>query len=415
VYAATDSQTDQACALKVQRKLEAGVQAANERDILLLSADSESTACQLIVQLHASFEDDSFFYMVLELCDGGSLRWHLDERGEPFGEPAGLALIVALAGALAHLHARGILHRDVKLDNLVLDCAGGVKLIDMGISWACPVIARDMGRSAGAEHGQGLAGAAGAMQCLETSGTRSGMAPEMFLAALGAPHSAPADVFMGGCCAYELLHMKKPFSQAALGRALRMPPGNGNDTGAFPGTGALAALAAPAVTPAVTPAAAIAPVPVLAPLSGVADPLPRGSSSERVLPTLVPTMPTPLMAVADTLSLNWKAVYAPPRGIATTRPSRLSDGCRKLLRQLLATHPDARPTAAAVLAHPECSRAVASAASPAANADADAGDEAPGEFVLCVMEGQTCKLREHQERAGALERTRGGMVPFSTS
>jgi len=74
-------------------------------------------------------------YIFMELLQGKSLRAHLKERGSLSLGAAGAIVVQACAG-LSAAHAAGIVHRDIKPDNLFLcsDPAGFVKLLDFGIS-----------------------------------------------------------------------------------------------------------------------------------------------------------------------------------------------------------------------------------------------------------------------------------------
>jgi serine/threonine protein kinase len=74
-------------------------------------------------------------YAVVELIDGETLGQRL--RRAPLDEPAALHVAAALADALAYLHGRGIVHRDVKPANVLLDRDGTPKLTDFGV--ACTV------------------------------------------------------------------------------------------------------------------------------------------------------------------------------------------------------------------------------------------------------------------------------------
>uniref|UniRef100_A0A0D9WF86 non-specific serine/threonine protein kinase n=1 Tax=Leersia perrieri TaxID=77586 RepID=A0A0D9WF86_9ORYZ len=90
-----------------------------------------------VVRLLDVLATRSTVYLVLELARGGTLLSALDATagGGRYGEPAARRLFAQLASAVAHAHSRGVFHRDVKPDNLLLD--GGelsLKLADFGLS-----------------------------------------------------------------------------------------------------------------------------------------------------------------------------------------------------------------------------------------------------------------------------------------
>ncbi|CBJ31277.1 n/a [Ectocarpus siliculosus] len=83
------------------------------------------------------FEDESFYYLVLELVSGGELFEHLIRNGA-YSEQTAAALLRDLAAALRFVHRKGIVHADVKPENLMLsswdDDDARVKLVDFGCS-----------------------------------------------------------------------------------------------------------------------------------------------------------------------------------------------------------------------------------------------------------------------------------------
>ncbi|WP_018686435.1 serine/threonine-protein kinase [Actinokineospora enzanensis] len=73
-------------------------------------------------------------YLVMQLVDGGTLRGRLDDGVLPAGEVARVG--VRLANILDYVHSRGIVHRDVKPSNVLIDAAGECYLADFGIARA---------------------------------------------------------------------------------------------------------------------------------------------------------------------------------------------------------------------------------------------------------------------------------------
>lgn len=93
-----------------------------------------------IVEIHDAGESEGLPYLILELCEGGNLR-HVVERGMASPEDR-IRWMREIAEALAFAHARGIIHRDVKPENVVLTAAGSAKLVDFGIAKALAPDAR---------------------------------------------------------------------------------------------------------------------------------------------------------------------------------------------------------------------------------------------------------------------------------
>ncbi len=74
-------------------------------------------------------------FFVMELCEGGSLSDALDDAGGRLSPETLVPMLAAIAGGLASLHARGVIHRDVKPHNILL-CPSGAKLADFGLARA---------------------------------------------------------------------------------------------------------------------------------------------------------------------------------------------------------------------------------------------------------------------------------------
>lgn len=150
-----------------------------ERQIL------EDVRHPFIVKLFYAFQDHSKLYLILEYAEGGELWTHL-EAEKMFSEQVAAFYIAELVLALTHLHAQGIIYRDLKPENCLLDREGHLILTDFGIS----KVAED-----GAE-------------CRSFCGTAEYMCPEMLLEQ---PYTAAADWWSLGVLLFELCAGHPPF------------------------------------------------------------------------------------------------------------------------------------------------------------------------------------------------------------
>ncbi|XP_048105695.1 cGMP-dependent protein kinase 2 [Alosa alosa] len=85
--------------------------------------------CDFIVKLHAAFKDSRYIYMVMEYCGGGEIWTKLKEVGR-FDEPVAVFCTACVVEAFAYLHKKGIMYRDLKPENLLLDERGYIKLVN---------------------------------------------------------------------------------------------------------------------------------------------------------------------------------------------------------------------------------------------------------------------------------------------
>jgi len=86
-----------------------------------------------IVQAFDVGEAGGYHYFVMEYVEGKTLHDDL-AAGKVFGEVEALDIIIQIAHALAHAHNCGLIHRDVKPKNIMINTAGVVKLADMGLA-----------------------------------------------------------------------------------------------------------------------------------------------------------------------------------------------------------------------------------------------------------------------------------------
>ncbi len=87
-----------------------------------------------IIQIYDAGQSNGTYYFAMELVDGKNLRQILKDQGGRVEEREALILILQAAEGLAFAHSRGLVHRDVKLDNLMLTSQGNVKVLDLGLA-----------------------------------------------------------------------------------------------------------------------------------------------------------------------------------------------------------------------------------------------------------------------------------------
>ncbi len=158
-----------------------------------------------IVQVYSIAEEAGLHYFTMEYVEGEGLDRLLERRGRlPEGEAVRIACDVAKA--LAAAHQQGILHRDVKPGNVLLDSTGRVMLSDFGLAKVS--FEQSFKVSAGAiEKGAATSGL-GQTDPGRIMGTPFYMAPEVIL---GRDPTPAADVYAVGVMLYEMLTGSVPF------------------------------------------------------------------------------------------------------------------------------------------------------------------------------------------------------------
>ena len=86
-----------------------------------------------VVKLYDSFETKSHLCFVMELCAGGDLLSFVRRR-KKLDETLAKFLFKQVAKGLEYCHRNKVFHRDIKLENLLLDDEGTVKICDFGVS-----------------------------------------------------------------------------------------------------------------------------------------------------------------------------------------------------------------------------------------------------------------------------------------
>ncbi|HET8894044.1 MAG TPA: serine/threonine-protein kinase [Gaiellaceae bacterium] len=217
VWRATDLELDRRVALKLL---------APRADVERFEREARAFAALAhpnVTQLYDYGEDGDRPYMVLEYVPGGTLEDRLQKGALPDAETHAVA--TDIASGLAHAHARGVVHRDVKPTNILFDEEGRAKLTDFGI----------------AQTGEGTLTDEGTVL-----GTAAYISPEQ---ASGAPTTPATDVYSFGVMLFRMLTGRPPFESAdplelvTLHRDAPAPPVEAIRPDAPPGLAALAAAA----------------------------------------------------------------------------------------------------------------------------------------------------------------------------
>ncbi|KAJ8706132.1 hypothetical protein PYW07_010909 [Mythimna separata] len=112
----------------IVQKLKTAEHTRTERQVL-----EAVRACPFLVTLHYAFQTDSKLHLILDYVAGGELFTHLYQR-EHFNENEVRIYIAEIILALEQLHKLGIIYRDIKLENILLDAEGHIVLTDFGLS-----------------------------------------------------------------------------------------------------------------------------------------------------------------------------------------------------------------------------------------------------------------------------------------
>ncbi|NXX00832.1 HUNK kinase, partial [Larus smithsonianus] len=86
-----------------------------------------------VVRLYETLETDNSYYMVMELCLGGDLLDRICDK-KRLAEREVRRYTRQILSAVEHLHCQGIVHRDLKIENFLLDENNNIKIVDFGLS-----------------------------------------------------------------------------------------------------------------------------------------------------------------------------------------------------------------------------------------------------------------------------------------
>ena len=138
-----------------------------------------------IINMHFSFQDNNYLYIVMDYLSGGDLRFYISRKKINFNEQQTKFLIACIILSLEYIHSNNIIHRDLKPENLVFDKNGYLKLTDFGL-------AKYYTKN----------------NYKDTSGTVGYMSPEVMCCQ---NHTIAVDYFALGVITYELMFGIRPY------------------------------------------------------------------------------------------------------------------------------------------------------------------------------------------------------------
>ncbi|QLG71859.1 hypothetical protein HG535_0C02090 [Zygotorulaspora mrakii] len=154
-----------------------------------------------IVKLFYSFHDNSKLYLLLQYIPGGELFFHLKEHGT-LDEDTVAFYAAEISCALKFLHDKGIVYRDLKPENCLLDQNGHLVLTDFGLSKKSVA---QMESDAGLKEDNNI------MELHSIIGTPEYCAPEILQ---GLSYTKNCDWYSLGCLVYDMLVGKPPYTGA---------------------------------------------------------------------------------------------------------------------------------------------------------------------------------------------------------
>ena len=191
VYRGVDTRLDRPVAIKVMDPRMAGDPAYRtrfEREARSAARIDHPAVVDVFDQGDCPGPDAPVLFLVMELVEGGTLRDVLRRRG-PIGVPAAVAVLERVLAGLAEAHRLGLVHRDVKPENVLISTAREVKVADFGLVTA--------------------AAQAGASHVGMIMGTIAYLSPEQVATGAADPRS---DVYAAGILLYEMLTGAPPFT-----------------------------------------------------------------------------------------------------------------------------------------------------------------------------------------------------------
>ena len=187
VYKARDHRLNRLVAVKILKP-----ELAGDADFRRRFHDESQAVAMLshsnIVSVYDVSQSDGLDYIVMELIDGMTLKQYMRKRGTPLNWREAIHFITQILRALDHAHSRGIIHRDIKPQNVLILRDGSVKVTDFGIAR--------------------IASAAQHTMTAEAIGSVHYISPEQ---AKGSHVDCRTDIYSAGVVLYEMLTGRLPY------------------------------------------------------------------------------------------------------------------------------------------------------------------------------------------------------------
>ena len=108
------------------------------KEIAAMQHIMSTNNCDNVLTMKEAIVDETHLHIVMPYCKGGELFDHASQADRSFNEPQVKSFMKQIVTGLKNLHDAGICHRDISLENVLLDEDGGCRIIDFGLCLRVP-------------------------------------------------------------------------------------------------------------------------------------------------------------------------------------------------------------------------------------------------------------------------------------